>query len=133
MRIIKNIGLSCGIRLLSNFDDAAPCRAGYHNATQAQTAAEVVRRVQRRMYTDNPFSTVVFSHRANDGYFKALINYIRRNKLGRVTLSPGVVNPNSHNTIRTAIWDLDRDNLREHTIPPIKLKKYRLDYIRYYW
>lgn len=136
--------LSCGIRLLGQLD------AGKHSEwnnftdqfdpplrTPSENAEHVVTLVARKRWCWVPpdgvwrvegfvgdrerFSTVIFSHRANDSYCNALVRYIRSNKLGRITMSPAVNNPNSGATIRTYVWDLS-DKLQQYVIPKSKRK-----------
>lgn len=113
------IPLSCGIRLLGQLD------AGKQQAlTYIDNAEKVVRLVARTRYRKDSmgyelerFSTVVFSHRDNDSYAEALLDLIRQKKLGKVTKSPPTYNPNSCNTIRTYVWDIDYDRLTKFNVP----------------
>lgn len=45
---------------------------------------------------------------------KELSSFIKKNKLGTITMSPVRVNPNSDNSLRVYLWTISRANLRKY-------------------
>jgi len=45
---------------------------------------------------------------------KNLKNFIQKNKLGLITLSPIRINPNSGNSLRVYLWTIDKKNLKQY-------------------
>ena len=116
--IISNYELSCGIRLISQLDAGK-----FQGLSVEENAAKVVRMVARKRFGilykgDNErFSTVIFSHREGDSYCEALLDLIRKKKLGKVTPSPVVQNANSFAYIQTYVWDINANNLIDFCVP----------------
>ena len=131
--------LSCGIRLLGQLD-AGKSDYPYKALEPEENALRVVHQVARKRYRQKPenwtwvdgpvvnnecFSQVIFSHRVRDEYCDALVDLIRKKRLGTLTKSPSVINSNSGARIHTYIWTLNEERLKDMWVARDKPRKRR--------
>lgn len=132
--LTQKTGLSCGVRLLGQLDSG---KAHFPSLAPKENAERVVRLVARNRIgnnwsSENFYAQVVFSHREDDPYCEALLDLIRSERLGTITKSPAVENPNSGSIIRTYIWTLNKKrlekwNVKEPYKPRAKRSTWRRD------
>jgi hypothetical protein len=145
MRIsFSGMGVSCGVHELGALCDVLADRVEWvmdektrkmkmvkYPADEYEGMKQILAKVGREeVYSpdddmDEPgcaCAFITFSDNKDAGCGTKLAKYIRKHRLGGLTQTPWVENPNSNNLIRVWVWAVNRDAVLDHL-----LKKYHVD------